>query len=224
MRLLVTNILAYPPTGRGNSRQQRWSAQRDQTRQLTEFDSIALRETRKIFFVPLHMMATLDDDLFGTRAADNQVKMLRSRKADNDRHSADAVADVLFRVILALRFRRKGEVQLVSVRKLLETLLEGRGEESLSSLIVTADRSHGKEAFMELFMEFGLFPFLSCRITFCDAIHLWLSRTLTRFVAICMENRMPCYCNLHMSNKIIQQQDVLGSFPVIQTLRLVQRM
>lgn len=54
-----------------------------------------------------YLLATLDDDLYRTRAADGQVKMLSSRKADKEGHSADAVADALFRVVLALRFRRR---------------------------------------------------------------------------------------------------------------------
>lgn len=48
----------------------------------------------------MHKFATLDDDLSGTRAVDNQVKMLSSRKADREGHCSDAIADDLFCVTL----------------------------------------------------------------------------------------------------------------------------
>lgn len=124
--------MAYSPTGRGQDGGKQWNAQRDQTRFLSEFENLAFRDTRKVFFSPLHLLATLDDDRFGRRASGNQVKMLRFRKADKEGHTADAVADALFRIVLAIRFRRRGEAQTDSVRKLLTTLNNGRGEEALS--------------------------------------------------------------------------------------------
>lgn len=104
VRFIADKILAYSATGRGSDGHNEWNSQRDQTRQLGEFE---FRQSRKVFFVPLYLLATLDDDLFGTRAADNQVKMLSSRKADREGHSADALADALFLVVFALRFRRR---------------------------------------------------------------------------------------------------------------------
>ncbi|PXF43284.1 hypothetical protein BWQ96_06981 [Gracilariopsis chorda] len=156
VRFIADNILEYAPTGRGRQGEMHWNAQRDQKRQLSEFESIGFRDTRKVFFCPLHLLATLDDDLYGTRASDNQVKMLSARKADKEGHSADALADALFRIILAIRFRRRGEAQTESVKKLLSTVLDGRGEEANTGCIVTADRGYGKQSFLEILSGFGL--------------------------------------------------------------------
>jgi hypothetical protein len=59
--------------------------------------------------------ATLDDELYGAGAVDNQVKSLSARKADRESHSADVLADAVFRVALAIRLHRRGESQLESV-------------------------------------------------------------------------------------------------------------
>lgn len=107
VRWISDNVLDYSAVGRGNDGSATWLSQRDQTPSHTEFEHLAFRETRRVFFHLLHMFATLDDDLFGTHAADNQVKMLNARKDDKEGHSADAVADALSRVIVALRFRRQ---------------------------------------------------------------------------------------------------------------------
>ena len=104
----------------------------------------------------MHLLATLDDDLFGTRASDKQFKMLGSRKADKEGHSADAVADALFRIVLAIRFRRRGEQQTESVRKLFSILMDGRGEEALNGCIATADRGYEKQKFIEVLSAFGV--------------------------------------------------------------------
>lgn len=103
------HLLAYPIVGRGRNGSQTWISQRDQTPNLTELEHFAFKDTRSIFMHVLHLFLTLDDDLFGTRASDNQVKSLSARKVDKEGHSADAVADALSRIIFALRFRRRGE-------------------------------------------------------------------------------------------------------------------
>jgi hypothetical protein len=51
-----------------------------------EFESTAFRTSLKSFFTPTFTAATLDDDLYGSRAADNQVKQLSIRKADKEGH------------------------------------------------------------------------------------------------------------------------------------------
>lgn len=95
VRFISGNIMAYSATGRGNDRQSSWNSQRDQTSLLTTFEKTAFSVTCKVFLNPNHLFATLDDDLCGTRASDNQVKTLSARKADEERHTADAIADVL---------------------------------------------------------------------------------------------------------------------------------
>ena len=75
---------------------------------------------------PVHTLATLDDDLYGTRAGDNQVKSINSRKADQERHTADSIADAFFRITLMVRFRRRGGNSLmcdfVEERKTVRTV------------------------------------------------------------------------------------------------------
>lgn len=85
--------------------------QRDRTKCLSESEHLAFRETGKVFFCPLQNIATLDDDLFGTRATDNQVKTLSARKADKEGHSFDSIAEALFRVLMGIGFKRRGEPQ-----------------------------------------------------------------------------------------------------------------
>lgn len=62
---------------------------------------MAFRDTRKAYFISLHLLATIDDDLFGIRAADNQVITLSNQNADKEWHTTYAVADALFRSFCA---------------------------------------------------------------------------------------------------------------------------
>lgn len=147
VRFISNNMLAFSPTGRGRDGGISWLAQRDQTPRLTQFEITAFRVTCKIFVCPSHTFATLDD-LYGTRAADNQVKTLSNRKADKEGHTADAIADALFRITLMVRFRRRGISQTDNVYSLVEAILEGRGEQSVHGFILTADRGYGKLSLM----------------------------------------------------------------------------
>lgn len=69
--------------------------------------------------MPLYLLLPLDDDLYAIWAAYDQVKMLSARKADKKGLSAGAVVDALFRVVLAPRFRPRGEEQNDPVELLL---------------------------------------------------------------------------------------------------------
>jgi hypothetical protein len=86
VRFVSTNILAYSASGRGGGGQSTWNCNRDQSSLLGEFDKASFRSSCKVFLAPNHTFATLDDDLCGTRAAENQVKTLSSRKADREGH------------------------------------------------------------------------------------------------------------------------------------------
>lgn len=103
--------------------QRNFLLQWNQTTNLSEFEYLSLAETKKIFSIPLHLMDRLDDELIGTRAVDNQVKSIANRKANRDDHSADSVADSFLRFIIALGFRRRGETQEATLRKLLENIV-----------------------------------------------------------------------------------------------------
>lgn len=68
------------------------------------FERACFRMTCKVFVNPIHTFSTLDDNLYGTRANDNQVKSVSQRKADRDGHSADSIACALFRATVIVRF------------------------------------------------------------------------------------------------------------------------
>jgi hypothetical protein len=108
VRFISTNILAYCPSGRGSPGISSWQCSRDQTQSLAEFEKAAFRTSCRVFLTPNHTYATVDDELYGTRATDNQVKTLSTRKADREGHCADAIADALFRITFFVRFRRRG--------------------------------------------------------------------------------------------------------------------
>lgn len=156
VRYISSNILAYSITGRGNEGLSSWNSQRDQTPLLSSFEETAFKMTAKIFMAPKHLFATLDDDLYGTRAADNQVKTLSARKADREGHVADSLADAFFRLTLALRFRRRGESQAQNVDSLLSNLLAVRGEKSLLGFVITADRGYGKFSLLKRLLKRGI--------------------------------------------------------------------
>lgn len=104
----------------------------------------------KKYFSPLHFLATFDDDIFGTRTADRQLKMTRSRRADCAGHSADALADALFCIVAAIQFWRSGDAQKESLRKMLMTLISRNGEEAVKDFIVLTDPVYEKGTFMEI--------------------------------------------------------------------------
>lgn len=156
VRFINTHILGYSATSRGNGGQMSWNAQRDDTVFLSTFEKTSFAATCKLFFNPRYLFATLDDDLYGTRAMDNQVKTLSARKADKEGHTADALADALFRITLALRFRRRGQGQCDNVDKLLNDILDGRGKQSLLGFVITADRGYGKLSLLKKLLKNGI--------------------------------------------------------------------
>lgn len=143
LRFIFSNMLAYSPTGRSEDGGVTWKSQVDQTRSIIEFEHLAFREIRKAFSFPLHIIATLDDGPFGTRAVGFQVNMLSAWKAEKEFNSADSVFNALFRMVLGIRFRRQGESQTESVSKLLANIFDESGEESLNGCIIKADRGYG---------------------------------------------------------------------------------
>lgn len=76
VRFLSSNILAVSSTGSGDNGESVCCSQRDQTVRLSEFEMAAYSRSCKVFLPPSYTFATLDDDLHGTRASDNQSKLL----------------------------------------------------------------------------------------------------------------------------------------------------
>lgn len=156
LRFIGAHLCAFSPTVDEAGGGETWTAQRDPTHHVTNLETVAMERSRRMFFVPLHQVVTLDDDLMGTRAQDNPVKMLSPRKADKEGHCADVVADALFRLVLLHRFRRRGEDGATGVRAVLSALTDGRGETSLVSCILAADRGYGKPEFIDVIRRFRL--------------------------------------------------------------------
>lgn len=84
------------------------------------FEKTASDMSLKIFLKPVHTCATLDDDVYWKRAKFDKIKSLSSRKADRDGHSADAITDALFRVMLEVCFHRRGETKAAKVEEHVE--------------------------------------------------------------------------------------------------------
>lgn len=69
---------------------------------------------------------------------------------------AGVSADDLSRIFLGVRFRRRGESQDHSARRLMEVFKDGRGELELVGLTMTDDRGYGKETVMGIMSEGGV--------------------------------------------------------------------
>lgn len=150
------HLLVFSVFGKGLNGSKNWMSQRYQTPKLTEFKHGAFMETRRIFLFTFHLFLTLDDDLFVTCAAKNQVKMISSRKADKEGYSVYVVADAFSRIVFGMQSRSRGEIQLNSVKTLLTSLFEVKGKETLNSCILTADSGYEKESFLDIMVTFGL--------------------------------------------------------------------
>lgn len=61
-------IPAHPETGRGNLGDNVCGSWRDEVFFLDTFENTTYDMSRKIFLTPVHTFATLDDDVYGTRA------------------------------------------------------------------------------------------------------------------------------------------------------------
>lgn len=156
MLFISRNVIAFPPTKRGKQSEDEWAAQRDATQRLDTFERTAYEMSRNVCLIANHTTVTLDDDLYGTRARDNQVKTLSSRKADKEGHSADVLCDAFFRITLGVRFRRRGESQASNVEKLLDVFTSGHGEMSLRGIVASADRGYGSLKLLKNFISRGM--------------------------------------------------------------------
>lgn len=84
---------------------------------------------------------------------------LSPRKAKSEGHMADVFADSLFNCVMALRLRRRDDGQEVSARAVVDELLEGHGQQALSSLIIAADRGYGCDSVVKFLRYMGIGSF-----------------------------------------------------------------
>ena len=96
-----------------------WTTQRDQTSQLTEFERLIFQDVQASFIDSDYQLGTIDDEVFGCRSQDLQVKKLNDSKADGEGWGADVVADPLIRLPLAARLSRLDVSQTTNVRIML---------------------------------------------------------------------------------------------------------
>lgn len=123
---------------------------------LGEFEPAVFRMSAPIFLAPNHTITSLDDDLMGTRAADNHVKTISNRKADGEGHVTDVLADALFRVVLQMRFRRRQDNLETCVSKIVANLMEVRGDISCQIMTVVADKGYARRHVLISLMDQGL--------------------------------------------------------------------
>lgn len=70
------------------------------------------------------MLVKLSDDVFGTHAVENQVKMTENPKADREGHPADAFTDELSHAIFCITFMYWEKTHVLLVMKLLKVVFE----------------------------------------------------------------------------------------------------
>ena len=82
-----------------------WCSSCDKTHELGSYEEIAFKASKDVFFVPNHIVVTLDDDLIGSRSKDVQNKLLSQRKAAKEGHATDVLC-VFFVSCIALKTQK----------------------------------------------------------------------------------------------------------------------
>lgn len=98
----------------------------------------------------------LEDDLFETRSNYNHLKTTSLRKRDREFYSAVMLASALVIVVIALRFRKRGEAHAYSMSKLFAVGLDERGRIIINGFNITADPGSGNDDFVEFLYELGM--------------------------------------------------------------------
>lgn len=113
----------------------------------------------RLLYVDDGQLLTLDDDLMSSRSADVPVKMLNDRKAEQEGHNIDVVADTLFRLEICARFNQRDESTVQKVSMLLAALKEGRGEMQCRTTVFTVDRGCGRQNIIDTVSAVGFSSF-----------------------------------------------------------------
>lgn len=109
---------------------------------MATFEQEAYEENRNIS-LNNNTFGTLDDDLYWTRAKDNQVKTLSAKKANQEGPSSDVVCDVLLCITLGVRYIRRGESKVQNMEVLLDSILQGQGSLSMDGIMARKDTAKG---------------------------------------------------------------------------------
>lgn len=97
-------------------------------------------------------LLTAEDDLYSTRARDNQFRLLSNRNAGREVYTADTICDALFCVNLGLRYQLQDEFQAENLEKPLDSLAEGCGEVSQHRVVASVDRGYGPLKLLKRFL------------------------------------------------------------------------
>lgn len=126
------------------------------TMQLSEMERVVFGLSSCMLSVPLQKVVTFDGDLVGTRVTKLQVKLLSPQNAKNAGHLADVLWNRGLFAYWLCNFRHRGNGQESGACAIMERLLEGEGQQSLSSLILTADRGDGRDSFVNYLRRKGI--------------------------------------------------------------------
>lgn len=115
MKYIGSNVLTFLASKGGNKIVDDWELQRDAMQTLDAFERATYKITRSIYLIRNNNMVTLDDDVYGTWAKDNQVKPMSSRKIDKEGCKADIICNALFRFTRGILFKRRIDSQTVNI-------------------------------------------------------------------------------------------------------------
>lgn len=149
-----SQVIEFRPEKRGDKSSDEWSAKQDATKRVKDFSMWRTKWVESL--TPKFTTVNLNDDIYGTRARDNQVKALRNRKAGKEGHCTDWLCESCFRITLGARFRRRGGTQFRNAGKLLNELLEGHWIIFLRGVIVSVDRGYGSLKLLRLLISLGM--------------------------------------------------------------------
>jgi hypothetical protein len=150
LSFITRNFKIFSAVNRGNAAGLiSWNAQRDQTAQLSEFESLIFREVQSSFIDSDYQLGTIDDEVFGCRAQDLQVKKLNERKADGEGWGADVVADPLTRLPLAARLSRLDVSQSTNVRIMLDSMMDKHSGITKGLSLFGADRGYASHQLIQ---------------------------------------------------------------------------
>lgn len=84
------------------------------------------------------------------------MKTLAPRKAKIEGNIADVRAESFFNCMLAVRFRYGSEGQDIGASAIFSRLVDGQGQQALSSLIITGDCDYGRNSLVNYLRSKGI--------------------------------------------------------------------